>query len=1175
MKILYGTTEPTGLVQSSADSINFGVELFNEGQKFEDGSTKDGGYMKSLLGSSVSTLVSDIESSDTDPQTWTPLAEAFYEATRYFRKESSAYNSGVTYSANDPITANCMKNFIVILTDGQATKDQNLPGGSFTGTEVTEASGTLAKYQFGVQNWINFIGTKESLPNLYTTALGSDGSWYLPAVAFWAHTTDLRTDRSGMQNLTTYVVYTFDDDATARNILIKTAKYGGFDDLNIADSATVGTYWPDSTSKWDKNGDGVPDTYFEAQNGDQLYASIKSAFDDIVSKVSSGTSASIVNNRGESGSNLFQAVFYPKKTAGSSELYWIGELQNMWYYLDPLISTSSIREDTDINRKLDLKADDMVSVEYDTNTNQTVSTWYKDTTGTGSYTLDTSRPSGSPDGIRALWRAGGMLHLRDPATRTIYSSVSNYNGSLMNGSTAVSAGSSGFTGFSDTYGATLLPYMNVTDTATANKVVNYVRGVDYPGDKTYRLRTTTIAYPASNHAPLNAAITGVWKLGDVVSSTPQAETSKQLQNYDVSYKDTSYYSFYNSTDYNNRDTVFAASNDGMLHAFRVGKVSKTAYSAITPNTIAQIANTPSSGTDTLDLGDEEWGFVPMNVLPYLKYYGDPAYNHLYYVNNTVTILDASINRPSNDTTSCTQATYWNCTKQTTYQSSTKNLSEDNTSWRTILIGGMGLGGASRDYTGFCNKADGSTPANLAAETTSGRLDCVKSPMTGVGLSSFFALDVTKPRAPKFLWEFSDAALPAADRGLGYSTSGPAIVRMSAKQDTGQTTGSPDTTKNGRWFGVFATGPSGKIDTSSHQFLGRSDNNLKVYVVDLHPDLTSGWVKNTNYWVFDSGLKNSFAGDLSDVVVDVDRWNSSAEGHYSDNVVYIGYTSPDNPTAPTSWTNGGVLRLLTNNSTEPSQWSLSKLIDNVGPVTSSPSKLQDRKNGKLWVFFGTGRYYFKDNTGVDDPTSQRYLLGVQDTCYDGVKNTMNSGYISGTAYGCAETAPTVLGLSDLQNQTSTIIQTLPSTKKGWYIGLDLQGSYAMGADMTTATYDAERVVTNTMANFNGTVFYTTFKPTSDICGYGGSTLVWIIDYLNGGVPPSSTLKGKLLVQLSSGEFAAIDLSSATKANGDATQATRGDRRMKASLAGHGLAGSKGGSLQSASQPVRKILHIMEK
>jgi len=491
-------------------------------------------------------------------------------------------------------------------------------------------------------------------------------------------------------------------------------------------------------------------------------------------------------------------------------------------------------------------------------------------------------------------------------------------------------------------------------------------------------------------------------------------------------------------------------------------------------------------------------------------------------------------------------------------------------------------------------ADGSTPANSAAET---RLDCVKSPISGTGLSSFFALDVTNPVSPLFLWEFSDAVLPSADKGLGFATSGPALIRISSRNNPVENYGTPNVALNGRWFAVFATGPSGPIDTAAHQFMGRSDNSLKVYVVDVHPDLSSGWVKNTNYWVLDSGIDNAFAGDINDAVVDVDRWNSSSNGYYSDDVLYIGYTRP-NVTVTTSpngsggttwtqdavnsgstWSEGGVLRLLTNDSLNPADWTLSTMIDGIGPVTSSVTKLQDRKNGKLWTYFGSGRFFYKNSTGSDDASNQRYIMGVQDTCYNGATNSMNAGFekISSTwvKQGCGVTASATLGLTDLEDQTTTIAAALSTGKKGWKIQLDAAGNYSFGTPMVQSAYDAERVVTNTIASFNGVVYFTSFKPTNDVCGYGGTTLEWIVDYATGAAPPASAMKGKLLIQLSGGEFIAVDVSTATKSGGDGTQTTHGDRRIKASQAGHGIAGSRGGSLQNASQPVRKILHIMEK
>jgi len=1171
LKVYVGDQLPQdGLLLQMQDRINFGIMFFNDGYKFEDkqNSVRDGGYVAVNIGATGTNLITQIE--NTDPSTWTPLAETLYEATRYFQDIDSAFNGGTYPAGQDPIAASCMKNFMLILTDGESTKDQNLPGTAFTtnhGTVVTDP------YGFNIKTYMDKIAANDGTTSKWNVAANTDeGSWYLPGVALYAHTTDLRSatmgrsNLPGMQNLGIYVVFAFDDSATGRTLLKMTAKYGGFDDANMT-SASL----PDSPDKWGKcDSSGIvdydhctPNTYYEAQQGGQLQTALQNAFNDILSKVSSGTSASIVNNRGESGANLFQAVFYPKKSYGSTDLYWIGELQNMWYYLDPYLNSSSIREDTNYDKKLDLKADYKVTVDYDTTKNQTVANWFKDTSGTGTFTF---MSTGSPDNIHALWRAGGLLHYRSDSSRTIKTTLGSYNSTYL--TDTVSASGTGLTDFTTANDASILTYLNVSDQATADKYINYTRGLDYTNDTAYRSRTTSITYPAAAPAPLNTTVSGVWKLGDIISSTPQAQTSKQLQSYDAAYFDTSYSLFYNSNDYKNRNMVYTAANDGMLHAFRVGVVTRTPYDSSTPNTIARITNPDNS----LNMGDEEWAFIPKNALPYLKYLADPAYNHLYYVNDTVTLVDASINRPSTTAYTCTQAEYWKCEKKTTYSTGTSNLDPDNTSWRTVLIGGMGQGGASRDYNGYCNKADGTTPTSSAQET---RLDCVKSPIAGTGLSSFFALDISVPQSPKFMWEFSDAVLPAADKGLGYSTSGPAIVRISTRDPVTATYGTPNLHKNGRWFAVFATGPSGPIDTTVHQFMGRSDNELKVYVVDMHPDMSGGWVKGTNYWVFDSGIANAFAGDLTDTVIDVDRWNSSANGYYSDDVVYIGYTKPLAGTSPVEWTDGGVLRLLTNDSLDPADWTLSTMIDGIGPVTSSPTKLQDRNNGKMWLFFGTGRYFYKTTSGQDDPTNSRHLLGVMETCYDGGTNKMNSGIISGAKQGCGQTAPATLGFGDLQDQSTTIVTTLPSGKKGWFITLDPPGNYAMGAQMTTAAYDAERVTTNTTAAFNGVVTYTTFKPTDDLCGYGGSTLVWLVDYLSGGVPPASTMKGKLLVQLSGGEFVTLDLATATKAGNDATQQTRGDRRIRADLAGHGIAGGRGGSLQSLSKPVRRILQIMEK
>jgi len=120
-------------------------------------------------------------------------------------------------------------------------------------------------------------------------------------------------------------------------------------------------------------------------------------------------------------------------------------------------------------------------------------------------------------------------------------------------------------------------------------------------------------------------------------------------------------------------------------------------------------------------------------------------------------------------------------------------------------GSMGLGGASR------NKAQ--LPCAPQAANVSKRL----LPMWQVDL---LCLDITDVNgnppttgAPGYLWEFTHP-------NLGFSTSGASIVR----------TGDP--AQNGNWFAVFASGPTGPINTTENKFMADSDQNLHIFVLNL-------------------------------------------------------------------------------------------------------------------------------------------------------------------------------------------------------------------------------------------------------------------------------------------------------------------------------------------------------
>ncbi len=907
-----------------------------------------------------------------------------------------------------------------------------------------------------------------------TTGLGIDP--IIPAQAL--RTSDLRTDLTGTQNVTVYALYAFGNEATARNSMKATAMFGGFDysatdkfpypytamptvtSLNINFPLTQCDYptrWDSGCVEWDKDKVNYPYNYFEASEGNELKTKLEAALLDMLRRASSGTAASVLASAEGSGANILQAFFFPKRMFTDAEIDWTGEIQNLWYYIDPQIGNSTIREDTVRNNYLDIYSDDIIEYEFDAGLGKTVVRRYAPNSSAQKGSEDYPSPV-DLDETKNLWEAGIILWQRDLASspRNIYTTLDGSNVLTFSAANAASNG-------------TLQTYLQAAgDPTTAQNIVNYVHGYDIAG---YRNRTVTTTYNGTEG-------THVWKLGDIVQSTPKLKSSFPLNSYHLypseGYNDRTYYQYVNDVDasgnsvgsYKARGMVFVGANDGMLHAFELGKLS---FDNLPLNTAGYLQTTD------VPLGTERWAFIPKGALPYLKYLTSSSYCHIFYVNQPVYIFDASIGASGND----------------------PNGTKSRYTWKTILIGGMGIGGACRNSGTSCT-------------------NCVKTPISDVGYSSYFAFDITDPVNPVFLWEFSNPA-------LGYSTTGPSIVRIG------------DGTKNGKWFAVFGSGPTGPINTTYHQFMGSSDQTLKLFVLDLYTGSKS------SYTTIDTGIANAFGGSLSSAVIDVDRGSPASLSNYTDDALYMGYTKLDSST----WTKGGVLRVLTKGDINPNNWSVSKLIDNTGPVTAALSKLQDRRNGKLWIYFGTGRYFYRLNDGalLDDPDSQQSFYGIEDPCYNGGTNTLTPS------------CTTTVVAGDL---TAGSASALPSSSLGWYITFPAPET----------GYKAHRVLSQPVASYNGVVYFLTSSPSSDVCAIGGYTYLWAVGYNTGGPPSLAALAGMVITQLSTGQIATPILK--TTAGGSALNLAAG----RAMAIGQGIAGG-GFSLLGPPKPLRKILHMKER
>jgi type IV pilus assembly protein PilY1 len=338
------------------------------------------------------------------------------------------------------------------------------------------------------------------------------------------------------------------------------------------------------------------------------------------------------------------------------------------------------------------------------------------------------------------------------------------------------------------------------------------------------------------------------------------------------------------------------------------------------------------------------------------------------------------------------------------------------------------------------------------------------------------------------------------------------------------------------------------------FRGYSDQPLKIFILDL----ATGQLERTInvQTALGNDFQYAFSGSMIDSPIDFDQTESWSEGFYQDDALYFGYVRSednvpdyDDGAAPTEWNEGGILRLFTKNSLNPNTWALSKFMENIGPVTSAVSKLQDYKNDIVMVYWGTGRYFYKIADVIDDENHQRRLFGVREPCYGA----------GGVNFNCTTTVTTAQ-LGDASARAS-------SDPDGWFINLDMCTD-ALGNTVDcfagNVFYNTERNVTDTLTTPIGAVFFTTTKPTADVCGFGGGALLWAVDWSTGG-SKSGTLKGRAIMQVSTGSIEEVDLKTAFT--------ERGGRRTTA-MQGVPPSGAPPGILVPP-KPQNKFIHIYEK
>jgi len=756
-----------------------------------------------------------------------------------------------------------------------------------------------------------------------------------------------------------------------KNPLWYAAKWGGFSDIN-------GNNIPDADVEWDKDLDGIPDNYFYVVNPLKLEQQLEKALKSILKKTSSGTSVSVLTTKTKKGSLTNQAVFYQQKDFGSDyKLNWVGYLYTYW--LLNLKRVQNIREDNVNPFFLDITGDNILDFFVNEYGNLNIAAYSSAANGTKQSIVDVYD---SLDDVHSLWEAGEKLRNTNPDERKIlYAGVSS-NGTLYDfDETNLDANVGGIKSLLSSCNETV-PCLGANESLCQHNLIKFVRGEDISGCRSRDTGDGT-----------------TWKLGDIIYSTPKI----------VDYKDYS--------------IIFVGSNDGMLHAFREGKLSNEGLSAGQLVRLCADANTTNCNVSKL--GQEEWAFIPKNVMPYLKYLARPSYGdcHLYLVDLSPFIIEDDTN-------------------------------DDGYIDKRVLIGGLRFGGACGCASSDCVNP----PPETCADPASG--NCT-------GLSSYFALDITDPESPKFLWEYSHP-------DMGFSYSGPAYIKRKNKK-----------------YVMFLSGPT--------NYQGDADTDLRLFILQVKDDfgLENSWVLDETTHSALASFKNSFGGRLFTEGIDYDDNDTT-------DAIFFGV----NKRSGSTWL-GNVLMLRPNDG-EPPTWEIKKIFNSdIEPVTAKVEYM--KCFDKNFIYFGTGRWFFKTDEQGQNDNDIEHLYGVNiDACLTGGNCNINSAHNS----------------DEMCNDLSS------GDTAAWKIDV---------LDPREDGYFKERTITDpTVSNFD-LVFFTTTQPSADVCSYGGRSRMWALNCATGGnmtsscpggiyKPDPTKIGGTLLLQLSRGNIEDIAVSPSSSSQG---------------------------------------------
>jgi len=372
-------------------------------------------------------------------------------------------------------------------------------------------------------------------------------------------------------------------------------------------------------------------------------------------------------------------------------------------------------------------------------------------------------------------------------------------------------------------------------------------------------------------------------------------------------------------------------------------------------------------------------------------------------------------------------------------------------------------GRLKDITGANHSymADGLLRA-IDAQDEDGNWRTILVGEGGRGGSYIFAIDVTHPENPKFLWEINKYSQPEVVNKLGETISAPALGKLKFNNKD-------------KWVAIFGSGYS-KDFIKNHTdkkaylvminlFTGEIIKTMKVSD-KIGNVLTDMSVIRGN----DGSIRNVVFGDYYGAL-----WNVSNTVLEQDDSV------PD-----------------TSMAFKPCYYdSVFTPEESKRPITAMPVVSMD-SNSNWWASFGTGDY---DEYNPNYPYQRFYGLILGGNTYTDSCNCQSDTTLCG----------------NLRNMTSSNASNINNLS--WIIELGHPDANDRTFDNTTSQKDNNERVLRKAEVYGGFVFFTTFQPDNTPCG-GGKSRFYAVKYNSGEsaeitFPSSSGAKALVSIENGSG------------------------------------------------------------